>query len=262
MYKFQQRLKNFKTHLKHWNKTAFGNILKRMQEIEKRLETLQNTFISGIKTTDLMKEEEELKTKLEERKKQEEILWRQKSRVQWLKEGEKNTKLFHRSMVHHRYINIITQLEDAQGNPIREHNKIVEELTNYYKDLLTETIDDRMPTIDKITRNIPSLITLEHNEALMRPITQEEVDQAVKEMPPGKAPSPDGFTSNFFHYCWAMIREEVWQVVEESRTSGQVLSAFNATFLMLIPKEERVMHPKSTNRFLFVMSSTKSSQRS
>jgi hypothetical protein len=41
-----------------------------------------------------------------------------------------------------------------------------------------------------------------------------------------------------------LIREEVWQVVEESRTSGQVLSAFNATFLTLIPKEERVTHPK------------------
>jgi hypothetical protein len=33
-------------------------------------------------------------------------------------------------------------------------------------------------------------------------------------------------------------------VVEESRTPGKVLSAFNATFLMLIPKEERVTHPK------------------
>jgi hypothetical protein len=191
-----------------------------------------------------MKEEEELQAELEERKKQEEILWRQKSRVQWLKEGERNTKFFHREMVHRRYINRITQLEDAQGNPIREHNQIVEELTNYYKDLLTETNDDRASTIDKITRHIPSLVTQEHNEALMRPITQEEVDHAVKEIPPGKAPGPDGFTTDFFHHCWDMIREEVWQVVEESRTSGQVLSALNATFLTLIPKEERVTHPK------------------
>jgi hypothetical protein len=78
----------------------------------------------------------------------------------------------------------------------------------------------------------------------MRPITQEEVDQAVKEMPLGKAPGSDGFTTQFFHYCWSLIREEVWQVVEESRTSRQVLSAFNATFLTLIPKEEWVTHPK------------------
>jgi hypothetical protein len=147
-------------------------------------------------------------------------------------------------MVHRRYINKITQLEDGQGNPIRDHASIAEELTNYYKYLLTEPIKDRMPTIHKITRHIPSLVTQEQNEALTRPITQEEVDQAVKEMPPGKAPGPDGFTTDFFHYCWSLIREEVWQVVEESRTLGQVLSAFNATFLTLIPKEERVTHPK------------------
>ena len=33
-------------------------------------------------------------------------------------------------------------------------------------------------------------------------------------------------------------------MVEESRASGQVLQAFNATFLTLIPKEERVTNPK------------------
>jgi hypothetical protein len=130
-----------------------------------------------------MREEEELKEELEERKEHEEILWRQKSRVQWLKEGEKNTKFFHRSMVHRRYINRITQLEDAQGNPIRDHDKIVEELTNYYKYLLTEPIKDRTPTICKITRHIPSLVTHEQNEALTRPITQEEVDHKLKKCP-------------------------------------------------------------------------------
>jgi hypothetical protein len=90
-----------------------------------------------------MKEEEELQAELEERKKQEEIMWRQKSRVQWLKEGERNTKFFHRAMVHHRYINRIMHLEDAQGNPIREHTQIAEELNTYYKELLTETNEDR-----------------------------------------------------------------------------------------------------------------------
>jgi len=113
-------------------------------------------------------------------------------------------------MVHHRYINRITQLEYPQGNPIRDHNIIEEELTNYYKYFLTNPNDDRMPSICKITRTIPSLITQEHNQSLARPITQEEVDQAVKETPLGKSPYLDGFTMNFFHNCWPMIREEVW----------------------------------------------------
>jgi hypothetical protein len=50
------------------------------------------------------------KKNLEERFKQEEILWRQKSCVPWLKEGEKNIKFFHRSMIHRRFINHIMKL--------------------------------------------------------------------------------------------------------------------------------------------------------
>jgi hypothetical protein len=90
-----------------------------------------------------MKEEEDLQVELEEQKNQEEILWRQKSRVQWLKEGERNTKFFHREMVHLRYINRITQLKDDQGNPIIEDNHISEELNTYYKELLMETNEDK-----------------------------------------------------------------------------------------------------------------------
>jgi hypothetical protein len=42
-----------------------------------------------------------------------------------------------------------------------------------------------------------------------------------------------------------MLREVVWQLVEESRNSGKVISTLNATFLTLIPKEERVTNPKN-----------------
>ena len=53
----------------------------------------------------------------------------------------------------------------------------------------------------------------------------------------GKAPGPDGFTSNLFHYFWDMVKEEVVETVEESRKKKGVLRPFNATFLSLIPKE-------------------------
>jgi hypothetical protein len=118
--------------------------------------------------------------------------------VQWLKEGEKNTKFFHRAMMHRRHVNRITHLEDSQGNLTREHSKIEEELLKYYQDLLTEPQKDRTEAIRRVTGHIPALVTPEQNAALTRPITQEEVDQAVKAMPVGKAPGPDGFTVDFF----------------------------------------------------------------
>ena len=57
-------------------------------------------------------------------------------------------------------------------------------------------------------------------------------------MAQAKTPRLDEFTANVFHHFWDMLKEEVWEIVEESRTSKGVLKAFNATFLTLIPKSE------------------------
>ena len=64
----------------------------------------------------------------------------------------------------------------------------------------------------------------------------QEVEETIDQMALGKAPGPDGFTSNFFHLFWDLVKEDVLSIVEESRTKKGVLKAFNATFLTLIPK--------------------------
>jgi len=107
----------------------------------------------------------------EGRYKKEEIPWRHKSRVQWLNEGEKNTKFFHRSMIHRCLINHITKLEDAQGNTLLTHQEISHKCSDFYKDLLSEPKVDRTLAIERVTQNITTIITQEQNEALMTPIT-------------------------------------------------------------------------------------------
>lgn len=52
-----------------------------------------------------------LKRKLDDAYKEEEMCWSQKARVQWLAEGNKNTKFFHASVVQRRNGNRIDQLE-------------------------------------------------------------------------------------------------------------------------------------------------------
>lgn len=49
----------------------------------------------------------QLKVGLEEAYKAEKDLWRKKSRISWLKEGDSNTKFFHATIVGRRNRNII-----------------------------------------------------------------------------------------------------------------------------------------------------------
>jgi hypothetical protein len=48
----------------------------------------------------------------------------------------------------------------------------------------------------------------------------------------------------FFHHFWSLIRVEVWEIIEDSRSTGQALRALNVTFLTLIPNEGQAHHPK------------------
>ena len=84
--------------------------------------------------------------------------------------------------------------------------EIEKELVNFFQDL-TEPIQNRAKEIQKISQNIPSLVTQELNEALIRSIEIEGVEQVINQMEDGKAPGLDGFTANFFHHFWDLVKE-------------------------------------------------------
>jgi len=95
-----------------------------------------------------------------------------------------------------------------------------------------------LPAIEKIIKIIPKIIIEKPNQILLMPISLQEVEIATQQLKVGKAPGPDGFTSDFFHNFWDLIKEELWQVVEESRVNRWMVPSLNANFISLIPKEE------------------------
>ena len=111
--------------------------------------------------------EQEIKSKILERAKQEEILWRQKSRIRWLKSGEKNKKFFHKATIQRRMHNNIMFINNQQGERIEEHEDMEKEFTGYFKEILTEPIENRDAAIRAITQHIPSIISEDHNNKLL-----------------------------------------------------------------------------------------------
>lgn len=164
------------------------------------MKNLQQRIINEGRSEDLSKQEQILESQILERAKQEETLWRQKSRIKWLKDGERNTKFFHRTTIQRRMNNNISQIQNEQGEKIENQTGIESEFLTYFKQAHQEPNIDRLPAMDYILRNIPKLISEEHNQLLLRPVDLQEVEEVVHQLKVGKAPGPDGFTSSFFHH--------------------------------------------------------------
>jgi len=143
MYIFQQKLKIIKANLKRWNKNTFGNIFQAKRELEEKMAGLQRTMIKEGPNEERLAQESNLQKKWEERLRQEELLWKQKSRVQWLKHGERNTSFLHKSTIHHRANNRILSLTKVDGAKVFTREQIGYELNSYFRSLLIDPNHDR-----------------------------------------------------------------------------------------------------------------------
>ena len=162
-------------------------------------------------------QERELLYQFNKRCDQEAIYWNKKARVKWLKDGERNMSFFHKSTIHHRMRNKMSKLHTDSGDTLEDHQDISNELTHHFSQLLSEPNHNRLEEISKVTHYIPPLVNSNHSHSLMQPISLQEVEVAMKQMVDGTAPGLDGFTIDFFHHCWDLLKDEVLEIIEETR---------------------------------------------
>ena len=68
----------------------------------------------------------------------EEISWRQKSRMLWIKEGDNNTKFFHKMANSRKRFNHLSFLE-VDEVIYEEESEMVAQVVNFYKNLYQES---------------------------------------------------------------------------------------------------------------------------
>lgn len=101
-----------RSKLKFWSKNRFPNGRRQISALSDELSALQNA--SGSLST--RPRQMEIKGAIEELWRNEEMYWKQRSRVNWLQAGDKNTRFFHLSTIQRRQRNKIHGIKDAQGN--------------------------------------------------------------------------------------------------------------------------------------------------
>lgn len=111
----------------------------------------------------------------------EEMLWLQRSRVNWLKDEDRNTKFFHSRAVWRAKKNKISKLRDANGTVHSSTMKLESMATEYFQDVYTA---DPNLNPETVTRLIQEKVTDIMNEKLCEDFTEDEISQAIFQIGP------------------------------------------------------------------------------
>ncbi|XP_057871389.2 uncharacterized protein LOC131077832 [Cryptomeria japonica] len=238
MYTFSKWLQYVKYRLKRWNKQCFGNLHAQKLAAQSKLDSITRQIRDHGLSSDLLNAESLALKGLEEWELREEIFWKQKSRIDWLQEGDRNTSFFHNSVKARRQGSSFSMLLSSDGTQLSSCGEISREAVNYFSNLFTREDIPARSEKRAILDSIPCLVSDEMNGALLGPILLLELEKVVFSMKKGKAPGPDGFPIEFFQEFWEIIKFDLLEVVQGSLRNKQMLKSLNSTFLALIPKKE------------------------
>lgn len=175
----------------------------------------------------------------------EEIYWKQRSRENWLKWGDRNTKWFHKRASFRRKKNTIHGVFNKQGSWVEKTENIEAVFIEYFKTLFESSTPDSRSFNEAIV-SIPRCMSQEMNDHLLTPFSEEEIKVALFQMFPTKAPGPDGFPALFYQQFWNIVRGKTVASCLNILNNRSSVRDLNHTNIVLVPK---IKHPKAASDF-------------
>ena len=130
-------------HLKKWSEAHFGNVKKQIQQIKEMLWKAEERLVRENNYEEVLKLKSELNVLLD----REEQMWHKRSRVQWIKSGDKNTRFFPGTATNRKRKNFIKGLRDADGIWQSEEAAFTKVLVDFYAELFTTSNPQNLESV-------------------------------------------------------------------------------------------------------------------
>jgi hypothetical protein len=142
---------------------------------------------------------------------QEEVTWRQKSRINWLASGDRNTKFFHVFANARKQINTIWGITKEDGNVISSDQGLQLEAVDFFQQLYKA-----QPNLDitdqlAVLKNYPRMFSVEDSCRMFEPVTSAEIMSTLKRFKASKSPGLDGWTMDFFWLFMTFWVKSYWR---------------------------------------------------
>ena len=163
----------------------------------------------------------------------EEIMWQQRSKVQWMGLGYRNTRYFHTKTSARKKKNTISKIMDERGNWRDFSLEIAKVAVSYFERLYMTSNPDK---ILEVVEAIDPKVSTDMNQSLIKQFTRDEVEAALKQMHPSKSPGPDGMPALFYQKYWDIVGSDVVSMILNVLNSNTSMADINKTYITLIPK--------------------------
>ncbi|GKV23781.1 hypothetical protein SLEP1_g33477 [Rubroshorea leprosula] len=234
----------FQNNVKLWSRATFDNLHKKKKKLIVRLGGIQQTLQSK-NSSFLIDLEKTLSKEYQDILKYEKDMWFMKSRLQWIQNGDRNTKFFHVSTLKRRSYYRILGLKDDTGSWITDATVIESIITSYFKSLyktsFLKSSHDSYSSVQSAPFIDPSCW-----HGLIDLPSEFAIKHALFAMKPFKAPSPDGLHVAFFQKYFLILKERICLEIRDIFNSGIILESWSASLTTLIPKNNK---PDSVSHF-------------
>ncbi|XP_020698746.1 uncharacterized protein LOC110111291 [Dendrobium catenatum] len=169
--------------------------------------------------------------------------WRQRSKCQWMDEGEKNTRYYHTYASAKKKRNQILQIAREDGSLVSNHEDIHNIMENFFKKKWCKRSCN--------LKNWPNFKNSDCIQVNMRKIleagfTIEELKLTLKNMGNNKSPGADGANAYFFKNYWSIVERATWNAVNNFFKIGEMLEQWKETVVVLILK---IQNAKECSKF-------------
>ncbi|GKU90595.1 hypothetical protein SLEP1_g4575 [Rubroshorea leprosula] len=177
---------------------------------------------------------------------EEEDLWKMKSRINWLNDGDRNTKFFHLSTISRRKCNRILSFLDENNVEISSPMDVSNFITNSFQKLFT-TRKSFCPILSNLDSTwIPSHPLFNSIPTFCSVPSEDEIFTALNSFHPLKAPGRDGLHAIFFQKFWPSTKNIICATVSSFFTTGNLPADLNQTIITLVPK---ILNPTLISHF-------------
>ena len=194
MFRVTSRLKALKTPLRKLS-SSYHNLSTLVCSLKKELDVIRLACDMDPSSVSLREDLIAIRLAYQQACRNEELAARQRAKVRWLHEGDSNTRFFHQVVKEKRHTQHIHSVSNSAG--VFMYGDAVADAFVYH---LRSYLGERDSSVDP---NVPEWLfdaTLSLAEAnhMIRPISDDEIRNAMFLIGNDKAPGSDGFSAKFF----------------------------------------------------------------